>query len=294
MEPEYIRLKEIKPALADYINASQAMLKKEPVPGDEVIHDVRVIMKKARAALKLVAPQLDKESMARDIIALRTVGRKMCTWRETSVLRKNLKELKKEFPDIFFQLADNEKISLILKKTAPVRETEEVLMAESETIFELLRKCSFRIRFQSMNKLDAKLLLRELELTYAVVTDIYISCRNNPKPDKLHEFRKKTKDFLYQLYFFRPLNSAAIKTLEKKLDTLTQNLGRYNDLTQLVRSLDYEYSANKYLPAMNELVIRIREKQDGYLSKIWPAAYKIFCPGQNLVKVLRWSGKYYL
>jgi CHAD domain-containing protein len=145
-----------------------------------------------------------------------------------------------------------------------------------------------------MSKLDAKLLMSELELTYAVVTDIYISCRNSPKPDKLHEFRKKTKDFLYQLYFFRPLNPTAIKTLEKKLDNLSQNLGRYNDLTQLIRSLDYEYSANKYIPAMDELVIRIREKQDEYLSKVWPAAYKIFCPGQNLVKVLRWSGKYYL
>ena len=109
----------------DYINASLAMLKKEPVPGDEVIHDVRVIMKKARAALKLVAPQLDKESMTRDIVALRTVGRKMCTWRETSVLRKNLKELKKEFPDIFFQLADNEKISFILKKPAPARKQKK-------------------------------------------------------------------------------------------------------------------------------------------------------------------------
>ena len=114
-----------------------------------------------------------------------------------------------------------------------------------------------------------------------MVADIYLTCRNNPKPDKLHEFRKKPKIFLYQLCFFRPLNPSAIKALEKKLDNLTQNLGRYNDLTQLVRALDYEYSVNKYMPAMDELVIRIREKQDRYLSKIWPAAYKIFCPGRT-------------
>ena len=77
------------------------MLKRDPVPDDEVIHDVRVFMKKSRAALKLVAPQLDKEYLTRDIVALREVGRKMCAWRETSVLRKNLKDLKKEFPEIF-------------------------------------------------------------------------------------------------------------------------------------------------------------------------------------------------
>ena len=37
---------------------------------------------------------------------------------------------------------------------------------------------------------------------------------------------------------------------------------------------------------MDELMIIIRNKQDEYLSKIWPVAYKIFCPGQQLLNVL--------
>jgi len=285
MEPDYIKLKEIKPALAGYIRESQTMLKRQPVPDEEVIHDVRVLMKKSRAALKLVVPQLDREYITRDIVALREVGRKMCAWRETSVLRKNLKEMKKEFPEIFTRLAENDKINFMLRKPEAITETE-VLKAEVEGISELLRKTGFRIRFESMNKIDPQLLLRELERTYGIVTDIYLICRNNLRPDELHEFRKKAKDFLYQLYFFRPLNPSSIKALEKKLDNLTQNLGRYNDLSQLVMALEYEYSVNKNQPALDELVIRIREKQDSHLSKIWPAAYKIFCPGQKLVNVL--------
>jgi CHAD domain-containing protein len=286
MELDYVKLKQIKPAVAGYIRESQIMLSREPFPDETVIHDVRVLMKKSRAALKLVASQLDKEYVNMDIEAQREVGRKMCNWRETSVLRKNLKELKKEFPEIFYQLTDNYKISLILRKPDPVAEPTEELKAEAEGIKELLRKTGFRIRFTSMNKIDPQILLKELEKTYSIVIDIYLNCRNNPGPDKIHEFRKRAKDFLYQLYFFRPLNPSEIKALEKKLDTLTQNLGRFNDLTQLVKALDYEYSINKYLPAMDELVIRIREKQDRYLSKIWPEAYKIFCPGQKLVNVL--------
>jgi CHAD domain-containing protein len=286
MEFDYVKLKKIKPSIAGYIRESQAMLKVEPAPDEGVIHDVRVFMKKSRAALKLVAPQLDKESVAKDIVALREVGRKMCAWRETSVLRKNLKEMKKEFPDILSQLAENEKINFIIKKPDTITEASEVLKAELEGINELLRKTGFRIRFQSMNKIDPHLLIGELEGTYRVVVDIYLICRNNPRPDKLHEFRKKAKDFLYQLSFFRALNPKTIKTLENKLDNLTQNLGRYNDLTQLVKALDYEYSVNRYIPAMDELVIRIREKQDRYLLKIWPTAYEVFCPGQKLVNVL--------
>jgi CHAD domain-containing protein len=286
MELEYVKLKQIKPAIAGYIRESQIMLSIKPFPDEDVIHDVRVLMKKSRSALKLVAPQLGTEWVTKDIVTLREVGRKMCAWRETSVLRKNLKELKKEFPEILSQLAENDKIRSLLRKPDIVTETTEVFKAEAEGINELLRKTGFRIRFESMNKIDPQLLIRKLEQTYGIVVDLYLTCRNNPRPDKLHEFRKKTKDFLYQLYFFRPLNPSAIKALEKKLDNLTQNLGRFNDLTQLVKALDYEYSINKYQPAMDELVIRIREKQDRYLSKIWPTAYEVFCPGQNLVNVL--------
>jgi|WetSurMetagenome_2_1015567.scaffolds.fasta_scaffold170106_2 CHAD domain-containing protein len=286
MELDYVKLKQIKPAIAGYIRESQMMLMRDPFPDEVVIHDIRVLMKKSRAALKLVASQLDKEYVSKDVDALREVGRKMCDWRETSVLRKNLKELKKEFPGIFSRLTEDDKISIMLRKPDPVAEPTEEFKAEAEEINELLRKTGFRIRFTPMNKIDPQLLLKELEKTYSIVVDVYLHCRNNPRPDELHEFRKKAKDFLYQLYFFRPLNTTEIKALEKKLDNLTRYLGWFNDLTQLVKALDYEYSYNKYLPAMDELVIRIREKQDSYLSKIWPAAYKIFCPGQKLVNVL--------
>lgn len=286
MDTDYIRLKEIKPALAGYIRESETLLKREPIPSEDVIHDVRVLMKKSRAALKLVAPQLDMLYVAKDLASLREVGRKMCSWRECSVLRKTLKELKKDYPVLLSELAQNEKIISILKKADFSDLAGEKIIAESESIHALLRKTGFRIRFQTMNKIDPQLLVTELEQTYKMVVDIYLTCRNSPKPERLHEFRKKSKDFLYQLYFFRPLNPEAIKPLEKKLDTLTQLLGRFNDLAQLVRALDYEYSVNRYPPAMDELVIRIREMQDRYLSKIWQLAFKVFRPGQKLVKVL--------
>ena len=132
-----------------------------------------------------------------------------------------------------------------------------------------------------MNKIDPYLLIKELELTYGIVADIYLTCRNNPKPDKIHEFRKKAKDFLYQLNYFRPLNPSSIKSLEKRLDNLTRNLGRYNDLYPAYQALNYEYSLNKHIPVMDELVIRIREKQDRYLSKVWPSHIRYFVPDRN-------------
>lgn len=286
MELDYVKLKEIKPALAGYIRESQALLKLQDIPDEKVVHDVRVLMKKSRATLKLAANQLDPEYFNKDVAAFREVGRLMRSWRETAVHRKTLKELRKEFPEIIEKLSENVKISDLLKKSEPSKETTEEIKKGLEVINDLLKDAGFRIRFTNMNNIDPQLLIKELEVTFTRVSEIYLTCRNSPKPDNFHEFRKKTKDFLYQLWFFRPLNPSIIKLLEKRLEAMTMNLGKYNDLSQLIKALGYSYSDVTNLPEINELIIRIREKQDACLSKIWPSAFKSFCPGQKLVNVL--------
>jgi CHAD domain-containing protein len=286
MEPDYVKLKEIKPVLTGYILEARSLLKSSDVPDDKTVHDMRVLMKKSRAALKLVSPQIDHEPVKRDISDLREVGRILCSWRETSVHRKTLKELRKEFPDIFVRLSNDVKLSELMKKPDEVNELPEEQKTALERIDEILVKTGYRLRFRNMKNLDPHSLIRELEHTFSIVRDIYLTCRNNPKPVNIHEFRKKSKDFLYQLYFFRPLNPSGIKILEKRLDIITRNLGKSNDLTQLLRSLEYKYQPSGNYPALDELAVKIREKQDSYMSKVWPNSYNIFCPGQNFVNVL--------
>lgn len=286
MELDFVKLRDIKPALSGYIRESKALLKKSAVPDEKAIHDIRVLMKKCRAVLKLAKLQPDIIYYNRDITALREVGRMTRNWRDTSVQRKILKEFRKEFPGIFSQLRENAVLTAMFEKNKTVAEPSGELKATLEQIDTLLNKTGYRIRFQSMNLIDPPLLLKELGNTFIKVTDIYLSCRNNPKPETLHRFRRRAKDFLYQLYIFRSLNPSVVKTLEKRLDNMAQNLGKYNDITQIIKALGYKYEEGNNLPAMDELVIKLREAQDRYLSKVWPAAYKIFCPGQKLVNVL--------
>jgi CHAD domain-containing protein len=286
MEPDFVKLKEIKPALAGYIRESLALFNQSFVPDEEAVHDVRVLMKKARSLIRLIAEQMDAEFISRERQALREVGRILCSWRDISVLRKALKSLKKRHPDIFSKLEDNEKINILMKKPEPSQGPTAGEKNSLGKIVDILNKTGYRIRFEPMSKLDPHLLIKSLEATYICVVNNYMICRNNPKPANLHELRKRTKDFLYQLWFFRPLNPSAIKALEKKLDLLTQNLGKYNDLTQLLKEIDYKYEYTVNHPALDELAVIIREEQDRYLSKVWPSAHKIFCPGQNLVNLL--------
>jgi CHAD domain-containing protein len=286
MEPDYVKLKEIKPALAGYIRESQILLKRSEVPGEKAIHDVRVLMKKSRALLKLVTPQITDEFHERDIDSLREVGRILSSWRETSIQRKTLKDFRKKYPEIFSRLTGNEILNSLLEKQAPATVLPPEKKAELEKVDDLLNKAAYRIRFRSLNTLDPTLLIKELEKTYIKVSGIYISCRNNPKPEQIHRFRKRSKDFLYQLNVFRPLNPSVVKSIEKRLDAMTQSLGKFNDITQIINSLGYDYHAEIKIHPLDELIIRFRDAQDDHMKKVWPSAYKIFCPGQKLVNVL--------
>jgi len=286
MEPDFIKLKEIKPALSGYLRKAELLAKGPAFPDEKGVHDVRVLMKKARAVLRLTAPQLDIEFTEREIKSLREVGRKMSSLRESVILRKTLKDIKKKHPGVFIKLESNEKLNQILSKPEIKEIPEEKEGLNIEQVREILNKSGFRIRFEPMTNLDPQLLLKELELTYNRVVNNYLICRNSPKQSTLHEFRKSSKDLLYQLWFFRPLNPVSIKAIEKRLVTVTQNLGRYNNLAQLIEGIGYSYEYTANQPAVDELAVIIREEQDRYLTRVWPVAHKLFCPGQKLVSIL--------
>jgi len=284
--PETKQLKEIKPALAGYIRDSIALLGQLPLPDDNAIHDIRVLMKRQRATIRLIRPLLDGQSYNREYIEGREVGRTLCTWREMSVLYKTMKALKKENPKLFVKLWNNEKIQNLLRKPYS---TWTIAGEKSKSIKEIiarLKKALYRVRFLNLNDPDVDLLLGELEQNYLVAAKAYLDCRNNPRPALLHNFRKKSKTFLYQLYYFRSFNQPRIKSLEKKLDILTQNLGKYNDLAQITDMIGYKYGDSPGDALMDELTVVIKDKQDRYLLKVWPSAYRIFSPGKSLGDLL--------
>ncbi len=282
MGSEIIRIREIKPVLSEYISSSRELLKRSVVPDDDAVHDIRVLMKKSRAVLRLIGPLMENSLSDRDLQSLKRVGQLMCHWRDTSVRRKTLKDLRKKHPKIFSKISTNEKITLLMSKPEAPQEPGEEMKNSIAEIDELLNKTYFRLRFNKMQKIEPAGLLVQLEFTFDTVRSIYLECRNRAKPEKIHEFRKRSKDFLYQIYFFRPVNPSGIKSVEKRLERMTMNLGKYNDLYQLLNALEYVYPDESNFPAMDEMVIKIREEQDYYLSKVWPEAYRIFCPGKNL------------
>ncbi|MGQ9621646.1 MAG: CHAD domain-containing protein, partial [Bacteroidales bacterium] len=153
MIPDQVRIKDIKPALSGYITQSLRLLKRSSVPDDDAVHDIRVLMKKARATMKLLTPQIDEKTFEREYNSFKEAGLLLASLRETSVHRKTLKSIRKSHRGLFSRLETNEKIRNILKKESDIILSEEqkkrLLHLE-----EILVKSLYRIRFLQMNSLN--------------------------------------------------------------------------------------------------------------------------------------------
>lgn len=286
MNQDFVRLKSIKPAMTEYIRNSLVLLKRSPVPDEKAVHDIRVLMKKARAVLRLISGQIEKESYEREYDTYREAGRILRDWRESSVHRKLLKDLRKRHPDAFDMAGSSERLALLTSKSEPEAEPGEEMKANTEILDELLSKAGYRLRFLPLETLNPQQLLSQLDLSYKTVSQAYIKCRHAVTPANVHEFRKRAKDLLYQLWFFRPLDPSSVKNMEKRLDALTQNLGKFNDLAVLLDALQYKYGGLENPSVLDDIALIVREEQDRYLARVWSPAYKMFRPGQNLVGLL--------
>ena len=286
MLENFVTIKDIKPVLCGYIREARFRFDPDEIPGENVVHEVRVLMKKTRASIRLLESQMDKETFAMEYSSLREVGRIMRSWRETSVHRKLLKSLKRKYPKLFSSLPGNEKINALLSKQDIDSGLLQQMKADIVKIMDILHKSGYRWRFRSINNLDNYLLFRELQKTYSKVSVSYLKARIYPVSENLHEFRKKAKDFLYQLYFFRLLKPKVIRELEIRLDSIAQNLGKYNDHAVLIKSLGYKFQQKENNIALDELIVLIKEEQDRFLTRVWPSAFRIFRPGRTLVDVL--------
>lgn len=276
------KFKDIKAVLTGYINESLSLLERGSVPDEKSVHNIRVLMKKSRATIRLASSQLDKKSYNKEFLTFREAGRTLHLWREASVHRKTLRSFRKKYPILFKSLKNTEIISHLLKKPEIAAIIPQDPDENISRINDILTRSKYRIRFQRLNNPEAPILLGEINKTYQKVSDLFIRARINPKPSNLHEFRKRLKDFLYQVYFLRPLKPGVIKNLEKRIAQMAQNLGKFNDLAVLIDTIGYKYGRQENDPALDELVILIKQAQDQYLSKIWPQAHMIFGPGKNL------------
>lgn len=285
MESGKRMLRDIKPALTGYLKKSQILLDRDAIPDEEAVHDLRVLMKKSRAVLKLISGEVEKETFDRDYNTYREIGRILCSMREASVHRKTLKYLKNKYREAFKGIGEKPGIMQLLNKPGYQDEPAGEMKEKLELVRELLFKAAYRLRFQAINDFDESHLFEQLQNSYRNVSEVYLDCRRNPKQSNIHLLRKRSKDLLYQLWFFKPLNLQGVKSLCKKLDQITGDIGKSNDLAVLLNELERIFKDDTESVVFQRIMLAIREEQDRILARVWPVASRVFSPGFDLAGV---------
>ncbi len=275
----------IKLSLSASVSDAASLVSKRSMITDSDIHNARVSLKKARAILKLIRSQIQEDFYYREYETLKRSGSALCDLRENTVNRKLLRDIRKKSPAVFKKLNHPAIEKLIRKPERNEDQTEETLKI-LDNIGSSLHKSVYRIRFEPMGGLKEPGLMSDLDTTWSGVRDAYLACRNEPSAKRIHEFRKRAKDFLYQLAFFRPLNPSRIRSLQKKTVDMTHELGKNHDLAVLLKAIGYKYTQGND-PYLDELAVLIRGEQDRALMHVWPAARSLFGPSATLMDILR-------
>jgi CHAD domain-containing protein len=220
------------------------------------VHETRKHLKKARAALRLAAGQVDSNVWKREDRSLRKVGRLISEVRDAEVRLQTVRQLR--------EFARGKKRSF--------RETEELLAFELDSFLaafsewpeeakQRLTQALDHIRAWPLDELRCKQLRKCVQQTYRRGRRALNSAIKKTSTKNLHTFRKRAKELWYELRILRPLAPAVFRELNDELKTIGQYLGQVHDLAFVAERLSSIGPARKHGDRILNALVDSREKE---------------------------------
>lgn len=220
------------------------------------VHETRKHLKKARAALRLAAGEIERDVWKREDRCLRKVGRLISEVRDAEVRLQTVRQLR--------EFAKGRKRSF--------RETEELLAFELDNFLaafsewpeeakQRLTQSLDRIRAWPLNDLHCKQLRQCVQTTYRRGRKALEAAVQKTSTKNLHTFRKRAKELWYQLRILRPLAPAVFRELNDELKTIGEYLGQVHDLAFVAERLSSIGSAHKQGDRILNALVDSRAKE---------------------------------
>jgi CHAD domain-containing protein len=201
--------------------------------GSSPVHETRKHLKKARAALRLLAGEVSRDRFKRDDHDLRNVGRLISEIRDAEVRLQTVKQLRK--------LSHQ-------SRNQNFRETEQLLAFELDSFLAAfsdwqqeaktkLTRTRDRIAPWPVSDLGCDQICPVVQRSYKRGRAALKIAINKPKAKNFHQFRKRAKELWYQLRILRRLHPLVLNELSDELKTIGQHLGHAHDLAFLMERL---------------------------------------------------------
>jgi CHAD domain-containing protein len=198
---------------------------------DEVVHDARKRLKKARAALRLLREALGSRLYDRANACCRDAARPLTEVRDAKVLRETLDELAERGAGAVDAAALDEVRRALRQDQRQVRHVlEERDLGPVEESLEALREWA---KDWPVGRRGWSVLGAGLKRVYRSGRDSFTEARQGPSLANLHEWRKQVKYLWHQLQVLRPMRPAVMEELARQAHDLADSLGDDHDLAVL-------------------------------------------------------------
>jgi CHAD domain-containing protein len=189
------------------------------------IHGVRKSVKKLRGLIRLARPGF--RDYDRENAALRGVGHSLAALRDSDVMAQTLANLADgtmAFPTLAAALADEG-----AARRDPAAIAAAIGAAEATLRDIAARAPHWRIRGEGFDT-PARALAR----SHAAAARAMGRLTSPPRPEEIHDWRKRAKDVLYQMQLIEPFWPALLSVRVRETDRLTEILGEFNDIAVLM------------------------------------------------------------
>ena len=219
----------------------------------EAIHEARKSVKKLRALLRLLEPQLGNVSRNANR-RLRDLGRTLSVLRDTAAMVETFDQLAAEYPG---EMGLNRFVGVrerlvTASKEAMTGADEKALAATAAAEF---RKLARHVNLWRLSGEGFAVVADSFNASYEAGRKALRRAERRPSTENVHELRKRAKDHWYHVRLMGSLWPGASEPYEKAMKEFQEKLGDANNASVFLRHL--QKSDDELL---REVTIRWRDK----------------------------------
>ncbi len=251
--------------LAELQAAATCLVSRRPA----AIHEARKHLKKAKATLRLLRGAKPTSVRHDALAALRITARKLSTHRDRQVVTGLLEQWQVSAANVVQRRA----ATALLGKLKP-SPTGMVRGPSLQDLRTLLREAGANLERRPLAGFTWSKLTRSLKRSQRRMRRAERQFTKSQRADDLHEWRKRGKDFWYQVRLLRPWLRRHSQELPSSLRTLTELQGRTHDLELILRTVARFRGKLAAKPAAS-LRQRIRQEKMAILTRVARAAQNV-------------------
>lgn len=240
---------EIRRVLCEQLDGALSELEGSRENLDEHIHECRQHLKRVRAVLRLIEPELGRGRFRRIDDGARAVARSLAAARDSAALHESFEALLKK-SDRAARAPFEARLSELPRALFPVE--QRTAEASEAALSQRLPLAALRGEMERL-----RLERSDFELVRAGFRDSFARARRalarsdaEPTDERLHSLRTHAKRFQNQLSLFEPLWPRVLRVQRAELTRMTEALGADHDLSLLeakLRETELEPSLRAFL-----------------------------------------------